>query len=376
MMKLLVYALALLLAFPAVGQRSKKTIEETPVLTVDGLTYHLPRTGIRVVVTATRTDFVAGPYALYAESLLGIQNVKNQSRISWNIDAVEVVTFAEPDPEHRYKTGNMNASLLQLSPTGCLSGINAVMPPAEGPQPAVNAYTLPAPATAPAFTRLTNNTDLTGRSPLEQRAAAAAAAILKARSARLDIVTGMLDEFHPDGEAYEESLEELRKIEKSNLELFTGKASHQKYTFSYDFIPAAKGTKGEVIFRFDETLGFLPKSDFSGKPVMIDVEPAFLPAADNTSAAASPGSATNPGAPMAPASASASATASGSGLFFRQPAIAEIRISRELTLLATTRLPIAQMGSVLPLPAELLNGNYAIQFWPETGAIKSVTKNQ
>ena len=41
-----------------------------------------------------------------------------------------------------------------------------------------------------------------------------------------------------------------------------------------------------------------------------------------------------------------------------------------------TGRPIAQMGSVLPLPAELLNGNYAIQFWPETGAIKSVTKNQ
>lgn len=368
-MRLVVISLAMLLAWPVAGQKSKKSVEILPVETSGGITYSLPRTGIRVKVTATRTDFVAGPYALYAESLLGIQKAGLQSRVTWNIDDIELGTFAEPDPDQRYQSGNLSAALLQLTPDGCLAAINAPEQPTLGQELVSNTFVLPAPKEIPAFTRLTNNAELTGRAPLEQRATAAAVAILKARQSRLDIVTGMLDEFHPDGEAYEQSLEELRHIEKSNLKLFTGITEHTTYTFYYDFIPAAAGAKGEVIFRFDESLGFLPKTDFSGKPVMIDVEPVSTVA---------PGPATSLSAPAAgnTSGGNTAVSPSGSNLYCRQPAPAEVRITRELTPIATGRLPIAQLGAVTPVPEGLLNGNYAILFWPETGAIKSVTKNQ
>ncbi len=272
-MKLLTVTLALLMAMPTLAQRSKsKTEAVIPAVTTGGISYSLPRTGIRIKVKATKTTFAAGPYAAYAESLLGISDIKMQSGVSWNIEDIDFTTFSEPDPEHRYLTGNVNAALVQLTSDGCLAGINSTAVTGTPAKPVSNAYTSKPRSPELLFTNLTGSTDLTGRSPLETRAATAAATILKARTARLDIVTGMFDEFHPDGKAYEESFEELHRIEKDNLELFIGKSASEEHTFYFDFVPPSRNVKGEVVFRFDETLGFLPKADFSGKPVMIDVE--------------------------------------------------------------------------------------------------------
>jgi hypothetical protein len=54
--------------------------------------------------------------------------------------------------------------------------------------------------------------------------------------------------------------------------------------------------------------------------------------------------------------------------------MAEIRISRELTLIGTGRAAIAQFGEVFPVPAGLLDGSVAVEIHPETGAIKSITR--
>ncbi|HOF54910.1 MAG TPA: DUF4831 family protein [Prolixibacteraceae bacterium] len=354
-MKIVTIAMALLIALPATAQRSKsKTDNITMVMPSGGIVYSLPRTGIRIKITATRTNFVSGPYAAYAESLLGIRNVKQQPGISWNIEKVEFSSFSEPDPEHRYRTGAGQSAMLQLTPEGCLAGINTNLAPPKTEPPVSNSYNYRNLTNELMFTNLTNSTEMTGRSPVEQRATSAAALILKSRSTRFDIASGMLDEFHPDGDAYDESIEELRKIEKTNLELFTGKSVTDEYTFFYDFVPPAKSVKGEVIFRFDETLGFLPKTDFSGKPVMIDVEKS--------------GTSPSPGTQVAPSPANTAA------VFYRLPGMATVTLTRELTLIGTTRMPLAQFGQVETLPAELLNGQFAIEFHPETGSLRSVIK--
>jgi hypothetical protein len=41
-------------------------------------------------------------------------------------------------------------------------------------------------------------------------------------------------------------------------------------------------------------------------------------------------------------------------------------------ILAQSRLPIAQLGVVTPLPDALLNGDYKISFHPSTGAIQRI----
>ena len=67
-------------------------------------------------------------------------------------------------------------------------------------------------------------------------------------------------------------------------------------------------------------------------------------------------------------------SAGESGVFYRMPGVANIKIIQELKTIATARAVIAQSGTVAPLPEELLYGEYAIEIHPETGAIKSVSK--
>jgi len=42
--------------------------------------------------------------------------------------------------------------------------------------------------------------------------------------------------------------------------------------------------------------------------------------------------------------------------------------------LATSRTAIAQFGTVAPIPEDILDGNYKLEFFPNTGAVKSITE--
>lgn len=353
-MKIFAMLMAMLLIIPATAQRRATPSTAVPSVT-EGITYSLPRTGIRVNIKARQTTIAPGPYAAFAEQLLGIRDVKTQPTTIWEFEKVSFETFAEPDPAQTYKaTGG--AAFLQLTPSGILAGINSEVDAKPCVSASSNSFATTNKFPELTFHYLIDNPATTGRTSLDQRAVQAANRILRARNVRFDIVSGQLDEFHPDGEAYEESLEELYKTETELLSLFVGKSAKEEYTFSFDYIPQAP-VRGEVIFRFDENRGILPKTDLSGKPVMIDVE------RDESFASR-----------LSAIKGEQAAIQGFNGVFYRQPGIAEIRVSRELTVVATGRASIAQFGEVLAIPRELLDGSYAIELHPATGAIKSILK--
>jgi hypothetical protein len=354
-MKIFAMLIAIVLFLPATAQKRTRTdVPLMPAIT-EGIIYSLPRTGIRVIIKARQTTFVPGPYAAFADQLLGIRDVKMQPHTLWEIEDVKFETYAEPDPSHAYKaTGG--AAFLQLTPSGILSGINSLSEPGEGGTTFSSSFALVNKAPELTFHTLIDNPGLSGRTAADQRAVQAANRILRSRSVRFDIVAGQLDEFHPDGGAYQQSMQELYKMENELLSLFTGKSATESYTFSFDYMPHSS-VRGEVIFRFDDNRGFLPKADLSGKPIMIDVERDEALASRLSAIKGEPG------------------LQSGSaGVFYRQPGLADVRISRELTVIGTGRATIAQFGEVLPLPGELLDGTYSIDLHPGTGAIKTIMR--
>ena len=121
-------------------------------------------------------------------------------------------------------------------------------------------------------------------------------------------------------------------------------------------MPGSKDKNASVIFRISDENGVVPASDLSGKPVMIEFELDDALLAQYQKNASSD----NPNAGI-------------QGVFYRMPAIANVKITYELNTLASARTTVAQFGVVTPLPEEFLNGNYAISFHSETGAIKSVS---
>jgi hypothetical protein len=274
-------------------------------------------------------------------------------------------TYSEPDPSQVFKTSGLAASMVCLAPTGCLAGINSpsvVFPKESEVTNPISVSTPPVVFQFPNLTDLpyytqgdsTNRFKATRMTP-EQKAAQVANRILDCRKLRYEMAAGFLDELPPDGQAYEESLKQLEKIEAGFIELFVGKSQENEFLLSFEFVPGSSDVKGEVLCRFSEQKGILEKSDLTGKPITLDIFKTSDLATNYdkiiTQLPANPG-----------------------GVNYRMPGTADFRLSYELKTLANLRTQVAQFGATVAVPEAYLDGNYAIEFHPETGAIKNVLK--
>ena len=367
-MKYLAIIIGLIIVMPVFGQRKKKDEVIIAPTYVEGITYSLPQTGIRVYVRTIKEVFEPGPYAGYAGQLLGLNDVKTKAETKWIVTEVRITSFSEPDPEQVYKALGDAAFKINLTSDGRISGIN-LPNVTETPfavktnkiiqvQDEMDDFSFDNFTDTPFYTPgdSTNNFRPV-RVGDDQKAAEAAQRVLNARLTRYDMVAGMMDEFHPDGEAYKISIEELKQIEKNYLSLFVGRKTQKEDIFTFNYIPAEPSKKGDVIFRISADNGLVPADDLSGKPVMIEYE-------IETSLADK----------YAEFAKSENPAAGESGIYYRMPGIATIKIVDELKTIATARLPIAQFGVVAPLPENIVNGGYMVKYHTETGAIKSVYK--
>ena len=358
------YTLLVILIFIGMSgfaQRSDKK-DGSALSVTGGVVYSLPRTGIRICVSATREKFFHGPYAQYAEALLGIKNAPSSDQENWTIDDIRIETFSEPDPEQVYKAHGSAAPLVSLTESGILAGINSFEETKEEVYPVStflgNTRTPEIPFTDLSLNPFFEKQDsahantIVVKSP-EEKAREAAQTITKLRKRRFKTLANGYDEQLPDGQAYQVMVDELAKLEDEYVGLFVGKSFKKTFDYCFDFIPGDNSVSGEVVFRFSDTKGILPKTDMSGKPVVIDMKKL-----DDLASAQS--KMTAGGAPGA------------SSVFYRVPGKAEIRLLDGINLMAVTRAEIAQFGTVAALPDELLDGNYKISFHPTTGGIKSI----
>jgi hypothetical protein len=367
-MKYLVFIIAVMLVLPVSGQRKGKDDAVTPAYR-EGVIYALPRTGLHIKVQAVKETFQPGPYAAYAEQLLGIKNVKTKASVNWLIEEVNMETFAEPDPDQVHKALGEVASNVNLAPDGCIAGIHASPIPVTAKKLQTNqvGQTISV-ADADYFQYFTDSPlysagDSTNnyrpvKLPDEQKISKAAQRILECRRLQYEMAAGLADELPPDGEAYKASLKELKKTEEDYMSLFVGKYKTAKKTFGFDYIPKNDG-KSEAVFRISEENGIVPASDLSGKPVMIefDVEKELNQKYTEQAKSENP-------------------AAGESGVYYRIPGKATIRLIHDMNVISTSRATIAQFGTVAPVPENLLLGGHAIVFDPETGVISNILKNQ
>ena len=359
-----------MIVLPSYGQRKKKDDDEVIPAYVEGITYALPRTGVKIYVEAVREKFEPGPYAAYAEQLLGIKDAKTRPSTKWMLSDVKIGTFSEPDPEQVYKAMGDAAFRISLAANGCLAGVNSKNASAVLTQlPSNKTFKKPeledgfsfeyfsdTPFVIPGDS--TNNFRPT-RVSVEQKAAEAAKRVLNCRMNQYDLAALRIDGEYPDGKAYEVSLEELKRTEENYIKLFVGRTTSKTEIYSFDYVPGAKDKNASVVFRISDENGVVPATDLSGKPVMIEFEPLT----DLSDQYKQKMGSDNP-------------VAGKSGVYYRMPGLANIKVTYELNTLATLRATVAQFGSVAPLPEEMLLGDYVIEFHSETGAIRSIQLKQ
>ena len=341
----------------------KKPANELAAFT-GGVVYALPRTGIRIFVEVEQSKMIHGPYYAFAQKYLGINNAPKSDDENWVITNVRMETYGEPDPAAVFRaTGNI-ATLLSLSDDGILLGINS-----EIKQDANKVITniFPPKLDVPddiwadvsmhSFSSEKDSTHRAGSNfkSFEEKAAEAAADILKLRKRKALTLAAKYDKLPPDGEAYKVMTVELDKTIADYVALFNGKTISKKYQLVFDVVPDGKTNKGFVAFRFSSTAGILPESNVSGKPIMLEIEPNIEL--------------------KQKIEATGSGEAAAKGIYYRIPVVAQARLLNGSDVLAQAKISIAQYGVVTTLPDGLLNGEYSIEFHPATGAIRKIGTN-
>jgi len=367
----------LLIALPWNMMAQKRRAMETPSTVV----YALPQTVLKIDVVAEKTILRRGPFADYTEKYLGITDMVNSDGVAWKLKSVQLDAVGEVDPEQYHKittSVNYEPGLIALTPEGLIRGFNLQNTKEE--KKTENVFTVSGEdidiqygefsidpilkyredtiykvvETDTAFVKVPVLEKQAITKSLEEKAAEAAHQIFKLRKRRFKILTANFEVLPPDGKAYQIIVDELAKLEQEYLSLFIGKKVSSRKCFQFSYTPK-KGEKGGIVFRMSPKSGPVKVDDLAGRPIRVDFKNLNL---------------TNELVLL-----SSAGEQPQKQIYYRIPGMADVTISNGKGILFSKRMGIAQFGKIASMPAEvLLNENYGIEFYPNLGSIKNISK--
>ena len=316
--------------------------------------YSLPKTTVRIQVTAEREAFTAGPYAAYAQKYLGVA-ARTQSGTTYTLQQITVTPFVEADQKARYAVTipeKASTGFLQL----CAQGLVAMSDNYTG-QPAAWRFAPQAGAerfegidplgnlgcetttlykavrTDEGYERVPVTQDNVVEKSADRKAADAAAVIFSLREKRQQIATGDTDATF-SGEALQAAIDEITCLETRYLSLFYGISDISTVEKSFDLTPE-KGTKDQryTAFRISDKEGLLPASANEGRAVTAELQVE----------------------PLAAPEAVSERSKESAAVRYRIPAITRFRLISDGKLLLESRIPVYQLGEDATLPLNLLN---------------------
>lgn len=291
------------------------------------VSYSLPRTILSFEVDAVCEIYHAGSHAAYAAKYLGL-DVRRNDAVTFSIENVKMTPYAEADQSTRYifdtRNAVLNASFLKMTAQGLVAVSDAAFGrPLSWKFPVDTLQKLPDIPQKP-----------TASKSSEKKAAEAAAAIMRLREKRFQIVTGDTDATY-SGEAMGAAIAELTRMEQEYMLLFTGYSEYQTQKLHFDVIPQKdRSSQMYVAFRLSETDGLLSAESAAGKPIVLEItpEPISAPAMEPQKGK--------------PAKDTVYAT-------YRIPAICNVRLSDGGRTLIQGRVPVYQFGMESTLPVNI-----------------------
>ncbi len=346
------FVLSLLVVVSLSAQTEVRTY--APGVTSDGITYFLPRTALHITITATRKVNVPGEYASYAERLLRIKGVPQESTESWVLTAIDVTPFGVADKSQAYtiklkpKTA---APLVNLAEDGRLLGVNAEDVPGEP--------VLSAPSLSVEDEGVINGADYKTAEILAagsrvKMAELTAAEIYDIRENRSLLTKGQADFMPKDGEQLNLMLAELDRQEEGLLSLFKGTTRTETHVFTMVYMPE-KEVKKELLFRFSKHLGLVEKDDLAGEPYYVSItDRQTLPVAETPQGAKPKKEVLD--------------------LRYMVPARATVSIADETRTLYAASIAMAQFGRIEHLGGDLFNKKFttSVILSPQTGGIQRI----
>lgn len=239
-MKKLITAVAALFLCGTLCAQNYKIARVEAYETADGIVVPDMTTPLAVDLSVECENFVAGPYARYAQKYLGVRATLSDKKV-YDVTAAEVAI---------------------------LSGGGY---PVAGVLPAATSEALGFGGTDSEFAKILPDRTSTQVLSAEAAAQAAAAEIFRLRRQRIELISGEEGE-NVFGAGLQSALDELKALEEAYTALFLGKRTVTRRTVRYVVRPSADRTS-YIVCRFSPQEGILPANDLSGDVVLLQIRP-------------------------------------------------------------------------------------------------------
>jgi len=321
------------------------------------LVYSLPSTTLCFVAEASHESFSAGPYAKFAQKYLGIQ-VRTESGEFYKLNSLKMFPYIEADYSANYALNlggskNASANFLELINQGLIIWSDSYAGKAGKIQ-------YPSMKKESPFTEGLATSNITSETTtlyktvqtskgmervpvqqsqlveksLEKRAEEAAATIFRLRAKKMEIITGETDATF-SGEAMKAVIDEINRLERENLSLFTGYSVYDTQRMTFEIVPKTADQKQiYIVFRISESEGLLPSSEVAGRPVVMELISE------------------NPEAPLP----QMNLAYEKGRVVYRRPAAMVARVTDGQKLLMQTRVPVYQLGQLISFPIDIAIG--------------------
>ena len=318
------------------------------------LVYYSPKTEIVVDFGYDVVEEEAGPYASYAEELLGVKNAVLVTKTTYFLKTARILTATTTDYSRPHKVTHDPAipMLLNINEKSLLCGYNA---PLEEKKPFANRPKENPIGRAYAASIVPYTEEILKAANMEEEAKNTAQQIFHLREMRQYLLSGEVEHAPADGRSMELVLGELNKQEQALTDLFIGKKNHHKAHREFRFEPTGKEQK----WYFSEENGFTEAENIDAEVISVSTvlyPQRYVANEEDNKAKKKP--------------------ALLSQIVYNLPGSGDIKVVYKGTELAKRTLPIAQIGIDVPLPRDLFTGKEmpVIRFSEKTGNIVSISK--
>lgn len=330
-----------------------------PGVTAEGVTYCLPKTALRFVVTAEKEVYTPGEFAKYADRYLRLNNISMTPATRWTIKNIEMCPYGVPDPDKFYSIALKKktiAPLVSLNKDGILLSINT-----EKTDEQLPAIPKRIPAEKPLNPRDYMNREILAAESNAKIADLTAQEIYDIRDSRSALIRGEADNTPKDGEQLKLMLNKLTEQEEALSQLFKGYYQTSTEVFVINIIPE-DWTDKLVLFRFSEKLGVVSNDDLAGAPIYISIKnlqsiPQQIPVEEKSKKWKKK---------------------QEEGIHYNVPAPARISIFDNTKSYCSEEVSIAQFGYTEMFDNILFDKNATTQvtFFEENGGIEQISNNE
>lgn len=236
---------------------------------VQGSTYFLPRTALRMTMLVEKTTYTPGEYAKYAEKYLKRTDINMEPSVRYRITGMKLTSYGVPDSTKEY-TAKIDAKhsirTINRDENGVLLAVNATPRTIRQPKAFV-----PAAKQVQLNPKDYMSAEILAAGNTAKTAELCAQEIYSIRESKSLLTKGQADFMPKDGEQLRIMLKNLDTQEAALTQLFEGTTVKDTVEKVITYIPTKEVNK-ELLFRFSQKLGFTDNDDLAGKPYFITIE--------------------------------------------------------------------------------------------------------